>query len=92
MSQPYLSVIIPAYNEAPRIEDTLRSVVGYLHSRDYRWEVVVVDDGSTDSTARLSKPSLRTIQEFARSVLPTVARVGPSTGVWFGQRRNTGYM
>ena len=53
MSQPYLSVIIPAYNEEPRIEDTLKKVVDYLHSRNYTSEVVVVDDGSTDSTASL---------------------------------------
>ena len=50
---PYLSIIIPAYNEEPRIEDTLRKVLDYLSSQAYTWEVVVVDDGSTDETASL---------------------------------------
>ena len=48
---PFLSLIIPAYNEEPRILDTLRSVVQHLGSQPYSWEVAVVDDGSTDATA-----------------------------------------
>ena len=50
---PFLSVVIPAYNEEPRIVDTLQKVVDYLGGQSYSWEVVVVDDGSTDSTASL---------------------------------------
>lgn len=53
MSQPFLSVIIPAYNEETRIIDTLTKVVDYLGSQSHRWEVAVVDDGSVDSTATL---------------------------------------
>ncbi|MSQ40187.1 MAG: glycosyltransferase family 2 protein [Dehalococcoidia bacterium] len=48
-----LSVIIPAYNEQGRISVTLEQVVGYLNTRSYSWEVVVVDDGSTDGTKAL---------------------------------------
>jgi len=46
-----LSVIIPAYNESKRIGDTLRGVHAYLE-KSYldRYEIVVVDDGSTDAT------------------------------------------
>ena len=55
MSRPFLSVIIPAYNEELRIADTLTKVVAYLDSQAYTWEVVVADDGSTDSTAELVK-------------------------------------
>ena len=51
--QPFLSIVIPAYNEEPRIIRTLGQVVRYLNSRDYRWEIVVADDGSTDDTAHL---------------------------------------
>jgi glycosyltransferase involved in cell wall biosynthesis len=50
---PFLSIVIPAYNEGPRIAGTLRQVVGFLRGRPYSWEVLVVDDGSTDATARL---------------------------------------
>ncbi|MBI3318196.1 MAG: glycosyltransferase family 2 protein [Candidatus Omnitrophica bacterium] len=45
-----LSVVIPAYNEAPRIGQTLRAVSAYLKGQPYRWEIVVVNDGSRDNT------------------------------------------
>ena len=47
---PRLSIVIPAYNEATRIESTLVHVLRYLESQDYPSEVIVVDDGSTDAT------------------------------------------
>ena len=50
---PYLSVVIPAYNEEIRIARTISEVVSFLGEQDYGWEVVVADDGSVDSTARL---------------------------------------
>lgn len=49
----YLALIIPAYNEASRIQDTLHNILNYLVHQSYSWEVIVVDDGSTDSTADL---------------------------------------
>ena len=48
-----LSIIIPAFNESPRIVSTLDSVVHFLSQRPWEWEVIVVDDGGTDGTARL---------------------------------------
>lgn len=51
MQQPYLSLIIPAYNEAERIGETLNCVLSYLHRQPYTAEVLVVDDGSEDGTA-----------------------------------------
>ncbi len=56
---PYLSVVIPAYNEERRIIESLREVVDYLDAQSYTWEVVVVDDGSTDFTASLVKEVAR---------------------------------
>jgi len=45
--------VIPAFNEEPRIADTLSQVIEYLTDRDYAWEIVVADDGSQDQTAQL---------------------------------------
>ncbi len=50
MTTPYLSLIIPAYNEEKRILQTLAIAYAYLTERPFTWEVVVVLDGSTDST------------------------------------------
>ena len=51
---PYLSLIIPAYNEGARLGDTLSAVTAYLRAQRYRWEVLVVDDGSADDTLALA--------------------------------------
>lgn len=47
----FLSIVIPAYNEAQRIPSTLRQVLSYAASLNQPYEVVVVDDGSSDGTA-----------------------------------------
>lgn len=49
--RPFLSVVIPAYNEALRLPRTVPLVMDFLRSQGYTYEVLVVDDGSTDSTA-----------------------------------------
>ena len=54
MATPFLSVVIPAFNEELRISSTLDTIVGYLDGRPFSWEVLVVDDGSTDETARMA--------------------------------------
>lgn len=46
-----LSIVIPAYNEAPRIGPSLARVREFLESHPGSWEVIVVDDGSSDRTA-----------------------------------------
>ena len=51
MSRPQLSVVIPAYNESARIEKTLDRVMSCVGKQGWDAEVLVVDDGSTDSTA-----------------------------------------
>ncbi|MBI3956046.1 glycosyltransferase [Candidatus Gottesmanbacteria bacterium] len=52
MAKPYLSVVIPAYNEETNIRlGVLDKVSRYMESRDYGWEVILVDDGSDDRTA-----------------------------------------
>jgi dolichyl-phosphate beta-glucosyltransferase len=46
----FLSVVIPAYNEERRIGKTLASARKFLSSQNYSYEVIVVDDGSRDTT------------------------------------------
>jgi dolichyl-phosphate beta-glucosyltransferase len=49
---PACSIVIPAFNETARIDAALREVVSCIRSRGWDAEVIVVNDGSTDSTAR----------------------------------------
>lgn len=50
--KPYLSVVIPSYNEMKNIErGVLDEVLEYLQKQAYGWELIMSDDGSTDGTA-----------------------------------------
>ncbi len=49
-SRPFISVVVPAYNEQNWIELTLRSLSDYLQKEYKNWEILVVDDGSQDET------------------------------------------
>ncbi|HYU33886.1 MAG TPA: dolichyl-phosphate beta-glucosyltransferase [Thermoanaerobaculia bacterium] len=50
-----LSVVIPAYNEALRLGPSLQRIVAYLRRQGESYEVLVVDDGSTDATAEVAQ-------------------------------------
>ena len=50
-----LSVVIPAYNEAPRLGRTLDQVLAYLNGQQYESELIVVDDGSKDETVAVAE-------------------------------------
>src|SRR5258705_331843 len=66
-SDIHLSVVIPAYNEALRLPDTLDAVLGYLTRQPYSGEVMVVEDGSPEDTVDVVRgraagaPALRLI-------------------------------
>ncbi len=47
----FLSVVLPAFNEADRIAASLRAVADYLANQPFASEIIVVDDGSIDGTA-----------------------------------------
>lgn len=55
MSVPRLSVVIPAFNEEQRLPPTLARLRAYLDSRAQPYELVVVDDGSSDRTAACAR-------------------------------------
>ena len=68
MPLPLVSIIVPAFNEAAIITDNLGEICTYLETLEdrYRWELIVVNDGSTDATGML-------INEFAATRANVVA-------------------
>lgn len=47
---PYLTVVIPAYNEEARIAESLSRVISHLSTKPFTWEIIVANDGSSDGT------------------------------------------
>jgi len=64
MKNPALSIVIPAYNESKRIGITLDSIVHYFSRIDAEFEVIVIDDGSTDSTSQIVESYLSQIKNL----------------------------
>lgn len=73
-----VSVVIPAYNEEKAIGDDLRKIIETLRGGPYRWEIIVVDDGSADRTPEIV------------SAFPEVKLIRHPYNMGGGQARNTG--
>ncbi|MBT3313821.1 MAG: glycosyltransferase family 2 protein [Anaerolineae bacterium] len=50
MTNPFLSIIIPAYNEESRLPQTLEQIFTFLEGENYSTEVIIVENGSNDQT------------------------------------------
>jgi dolichyl-phosphate beta-glucosyltransferase len=72
MERPFLSIVVPAYNEERRLPETLPRIVDFLRAQTYPSEVLVVDDGSVDGTVGVVEgiaaeaPSVRLIKNEHR--------------------------
>ena len=55
MQTPFLSVIIPAFNEEQRLPNTLEQVRAYLQDQPYRSEILVIENASQDNTYQVAK-------------------------------------
>lgn len=79
-----LSMIVPAYNEQRRLARTLAEAWEYLQGRFTSYEIVVVDDGSTDETASLVQqfhrlnPSIRLLKAGKNRGKGAAVRLGMS--------------
>lgn len=66
-----LSVVIPAFNEVQRIRKTLQAIDRFFQSKEYSYEIIVVDDGSEDGTGNFVLNMQHTIKNLTLLVLPT---------------------
>ena len=55
--KPLVSLVVPAYNEAALLERNLTGLCQYMKSLEdeYRWEIILINDGSTDATGELAE-------------------------------------
>ena len=51
----FISIIVPAFNEEKILGQTIEKIVAYLSKQTYTWELIIVDDGSTDDTVKIAK-------------------------------------
>ena len=82
-----LSVVIPALNEEKRLPSTLARLLPFLRARGETFEVLVVDDGSTDRTAEVARqagPEVRVLQNPGNRGKGYSVRSGmlSATGAW----------
>lgn len=85
MSAPLsLSVVVPAFNEHGRVAPMLHDAAAWCRRRARSWELIVVDDGSTDRTSALIRDRAELIPELR------LIRLGANQGKGFAVR--TGVM
>jgi dolichyl-phosphate beta-glucosyltransferase len=85
---PYLSIVIPCYNEAKNLENhVLDEVAGYLAAQNYAWQVIIVNDESTDRSRALVQEFVQTHPQFALFDIP---HGGKPAAVWAGIQQARG--
>lgn len=52
---PFLSLIIPAFNEEKRLPETLKQIADFLAAQSYSSEVLIIENGSTDATLQIAR-------------------------------------
>ncbi len=81
-NHPYLSIVIPAYNEADRIPATLSDMDRRLQTVDFPYEIIVVNDGSRDNTVQVVRGMARTVKNLR--VLDLANNMGKGAAVRAG--------
>jgi dolichyl-phosphate beta-glucosyltransferase len=85
-----LSVIIPAYNEEDRIIHTINETLSYLNRQNYKSEVIVVSDGSTDRTKAVVEERFAPLEKVALKAIEYHPNRGKGYAVAFGMLKGSG--
>ena len=76
MNLSLISIIIPTYNRAHLISETLDSILAQTY---LNWECIVVDDGSTDTTADVMREYIKKNSRFQYHQRPDNRKKGPNS-------------
>jgi dolichyl-phosphate beta-glucosyltransferase len=85
---PYLSVIIPCYNEGKVIGRNLLEIERYLSAKKFTYEILVIVDGSTDGTAEIVRSCKPEVQNLR--VIENSENLGKGYAVRQGLLKTTG--
>ena len=87
MSKPLVSIIIPTYNRAHLIGETLDSILAQTYSN---WECIIIDDGSTDSTAEIIRLFIEKDSRFVFYNRPSQVIKGANSCRNYGFEKSSG--
>jgi glycosyltransferase involved in cell wall biosynthesis len=83
---PFISIVLPCYNEEAILSKNLDTVIEYLESKKekYQWEVVLINDGSKDQTGKIA-------DEYAKQYFNNVRTIHHPTNLNLGNALKTGF-
>ena len=81
MSKPFLSLIIPAHNEAKRLPASLEAVKSFVSTLPFETEVIIIENNSSDNTAQIAQDWSQTLPQLR---LITLAQPGKGNAIRTG--------
>ncbi|MCL5795423.1 MAG: glycosyltransferase family 2 protein [Patescibacteria group bacterium] len=80
----YLSIIIPCYNEERRLGGNLEIKINYFKQQKYSWEMILVNDGSLDSTSKMMSNFINKYKKFNIKKIDISSNTGKGHAVKVG--------
>jgi glycosyltransferase involved in cell wall biosynthesis len=68
LNPPHVSVVIPCYNEAGKVETDIHAALEYFGAQPYSFELILVDDGSADATGAVLEKACHEAGPHARAI------------------------
>ena len=89
INMPFISVILPCYNEEAILKKNISTIVDYLenHSNKYQWEILIVDDGSKDKTGEIANELAEQISKIRVIHHPTNLNLGNALKTGFNNAK-----